>query len=176
MSYARVVDIVDEAEYENPQLVPQYRLIPVQMFESPLPNDELNHLSRVRRQSGVFGKVEPGNPGVTGTIGAQGNIFNQNGHSVNAHGQVSRTYHPAGPTSIGGGINYEGPRGSASANANHVHRFGTDVSVGGKANVWTSNNRRSTVDVGGNYNRHFGGPFGTGKPNYNVGATFIHRF
>lgn len=131
--------------------------------------------SRVRRQT-VFGGITPGNPGVTATVGAQGNIYNKNGHSVDAFGQVSKTYRPVGPTSVGGGIDYQGPRGGVLANANHVQHYGTDVGVNGNANIWRSQNGRSSLDANAGYNRHYGGPFGTGRPNYNVGATFNHRF
>lgn len=146
------------------------------IFEDLSGASEPHSKIRVRRQSGITGSITPGNPGITGTIGAQGNIFNKNGHSLDAHGQVSRTYHPAGPTSVGGGLNYQGPRGGVSADVNHVHRFGTGVNVGGNANVWKSNNGRSSFDVNGNYNRHFGGPGGTGRPNHYVGGQFTHRF
>lgn len=130
---------------------------------------------RVRRQT-VFGGVTPGNPGVTGTIGASGNVFNRNGHSLDASGQISRTFHPAGPTVVGGGLDYQGPRGGATVNANHAHRFGTDVGASANANLWRSHNGMSSLDGNANYNRHFGGPSGTGRPNYGVGATFRHRF
>lgn len=129
---------------------------------------------RVRRQ--VFGGITPGNPGVTGTIGARGNIFNQNGHSLDASGQISRTFRPVGPTVVGGGLDYQGPRGGASVNANHARGFGTDLGASANANLWRSQNGRSSVDANANYGRHFGGPFGTGRPNYGVGATFNHRF
>lgn len=137
----------------------------------PIP---LEHI-RVRRQT-VFGGITPGNPGKTAIIGASGNIFNKDGHSLDAHGQVSRTYRPTGPTSVGGGLDYQGPRGGASINANHVHRFGTDVNAQGNVNVWRSQNGMSSLDANANYNRHFGGPFGSGKPNYGAGAMFTHRF
>lgn len=130
---------------------------------------------RVRRQT-VFGGVTPGNPGATATVGASQNIFNSNGHSLDAHGQVSRTFHPTGQTSIGTGLDYQGPRGGASATVDHTRHFGTDVGVQGNANIWRSNNGRSTLDGTANYNRHFGGPFGTGRPNYGAGLQFTHRF
>lgn len=130
---------------------------------------------RVRRQT-IFGGVTPGNPGTAGTIGASGNLFNQNGHRVDGHAQISRNFHPTGPASVGGGLNYQGPRGGAAINANHAHHFGTDVGVTGNANVWRSNNGRSSLDANANYNRHFGGPFGTGKPNYGGGVMFTHKF
>lgn len=130
---------------------------------------------RVRRQT-VFGGITPGNPGVTGTIGAKGNIFNQNGHSLDGSGQISRTFRPVGPTVVGAGLDYQGPRGGASVNANHARGFGTDVGASANANLWRGNNGRSSLDANANYGRHFGGPFGTGRPNYGVGATFNHRF
>lgn len=130
---------------------------------------------RVRRQT-VFGGVTPGNAGTTATIGASGTLFNQNGHRVDGHGQVSRTFNPTGPTSVGGGLDYQGPRGGASISADHTRHFGTDVGVSGNANLWRSNNGRSNLDATANYNRHFGGPYGTGAPNYGAGLQFNHRF
>lgn len=127
-------------------------------------------------QANVFGGIQPGNPGVLGTIGAQGNVFNRNGHSIDAHGQVSKNFRPIGPTAIGGGINYQGPRAGVSGNVDHVHRFGTNVGVSGNANLWRSNNGRTSVDADAGYNRHFGGQFGTGRPNYNGNINFRHRF
>lgn len=131
--------------------------------------------NRVRRQT-LFGGVTPGNPGQTVTLGTQGNLFNQNGHSLDGRAQVSKTFNPTGVTSLGGGLDYQGPRGGASLNANHARHFGTDVGITGNANLWRSPDRRSSLDANANYNRHFGGPFGTGRPNYGVGATFRHNF
>lgn len=177
--FIQIIAIFCMASLSNARVIENYPIL--QEFNSEYfgANDQFiedQAPMRVRRESGVFGSVKPGNPGVTGTIGAQGNIFNKNGHSIDAHGQVSRTYHPAGPTSVGGGIDYQGPRGGLSAGANHLHRFGTAVNIGGNANVWKSRDGRSSVDVTGGYNRHYGGPGGTGRPNYNVGGQFTHRF
>ncbi|GAB0098569.1 Attacin_C domain-containing protein [Sergentomyia squamirostris] len=131
---------------------------------------------RVRRQT-VFGGITPGNPGgVAGTIGARGTLFNNNGHNVDGHASVSRNWHPNGPTSIGGGLDYTGPRGSASIAAQHQHRFGTALEATGRANLYKSPNGKTTLDAHGTYQRHFGGPFGTSKPNYNVGLGLTHRF
>lgn len=129
---------------------------------------------RVRRQ--IYGSLTPGNPGATATIGARGNVFNNNGHSVQANGEISKNFKPIGPTSVGGGVNYQGPRAGVSGNVNHVHHFGTDVGVSGNANIWRSPNGRTSLDANAGYNRHFGGPTGTGRPNYNGNLNFIHRF
>lgn len=175
LSCARFVDIEDDLPQE---FTPEYRilLIPQPITDPILTNEEIHQPIRVRRQAGLTGSITPGNPGVRATVGAQGNVFNQNGHSLDAHGQVSRNFRPVGPTSVGGGLSYQGPRASATADVNHIRRSGTDLSVGGKVNAFTSQNRRTTIDVGGNYNRHYGGQFGTGKPSYNVGAELKHRF
>lgn len=124
----------------------------------------------------VFSGIQPGNPGIAATIGAQGNVFNRNDHSIDAHGQLSKTFRPNGPTSIGGGIDYQGPRGGVSGTVDHVHRFGTNVGVSGNGNLWRSNDGRSTVDANAGYSRSFGGQFGTGRPNYNGNINFRHRF
>lgn len=148
----------------------------VQYIEPIYEQVPIGRAFRVRRQT-IFGDVRRGDAGGThATIGAQGNILNRNGHSVNAHGQVDKNFHPNSATGVGGGFNYQGPRAGLSGNVNHAHRFGTDVGVSGNANVWRSPNGRSSVDANAEYNRHFGGQFGTGRPNYNVGATFRHRF
>lgn len=130
---------------------------------------------RIRRQT-IYGGLTPANPGATATIGAQGNVFNNNGHSINAHGQVSKTFKPIGPTSLGGGFDYQGPRAGVSGNVNHIRHFGTDVGVSGNANVWKSRNGHTKIDATGGFNRHYGGPSGHGQPNFNVGANFQHRF
>ncbi|GAB0086631.1 Attacin_C domain-containing protein [Sergentomyia squamirostris] len=130
---------------------------------------------RVRRQ--VFGGVSPGpQGGIAGTFGGRGTLYENNGHKVDGHASVSRNWHPTGPTTIGGGLDYTGPRGSASISATHPHHFGTTVNAEGRANLYTSPNRMTSIDAHGGYQRHFGGPFGTSKPNYNVGLGLSHRF
>lgn len=130
-------------------------------------------VQRVRRQT-VFGGVTPGNPGTTGTIGARGNVFNNNGHSLDAHGQVSRTFKPTGPVNIGGGLDYQGPRGGVSANVDHTRHIGTNVGVNGNANIWRSRDGRSSLDGTASYNQQFG-PYG-GRPQYGAGLNFKHNF
>lgn len=130
---------------------------------------------RVRRQT-VYADLTPGNPGATATLGASRTLFEQNGHRVDGQAQVSRNYRPNGPTSVSGGLNYQGPRGDASITANHVNRGGTDVGVTGNANLWRSQDGRSSLDANANYNKHFGGQSGNGRSNYGVGAVLTHRF
>lgn len=130
---------------------------------------------REKRQ--VYGGVTNGQPGgIQGTLGAGGTLYNNNGHRVDGHGQVSKNWGPKGPTTLGGGLDYTGPRGGASINAQHQHRLGTSVGAEGRYNVYSSPNGRTTVDAHGGYGRHFGGPFGNSKPDYNVGVGLNHRF
>lgn len=141
----------------------QYEMLPLYMHQ------------RYRRQ--LTGGVQAGsNGGVHGSLGAAGNLYNNNGHRVDGHGDISKNWGPKGPTTIGGGLDYQGPRGGASVNANHAHRFGTDVGASGNANLWKSNNGNSRLDGTANYNQHFGGPTGRSRPNFGAGLNFNHRF
>lgn len=123
---------------------------------------------RVRRQ--IYGNLTPAYPGATATLGAKGNVLNNNGHSIVTNGQVSKTFQPTGPTGFGGGVNYQGPKAGVSGNVNHVPHFGTDVGVTGNANVWKSRNGNTRVGATGGFNQHYGGPNGQSRPNFNVGA------
>lgn len=53
---------------------------------------------------------------------------------------------------------------------------GTTVTADGKYNVYSSPNGRTTVDAHGQYQRNYGGPYGTSRPNYGAGVMFRHRF
>lgn len=55
-------------------------------------------------------------------------------------------------------------------------KFGTDLNVEGRGNIWRSNDGNTRFDAVGNYGRHYGGIGGTGKPNYYGGVEFSHRF
>ena len=132
-------------------------------------------LHRVRRQE-VFGGANHGPGGSTATLGVTAPLYNNNGHRVDGRGQVSKTWNPTGPTVVGGGLDYTGPRGGASLSADHNRHLGTNVGVDGRYNLYTSPNRRTTIDANGGYQRSFGGMYGTSRPNYNVGVGLNHRF
>lgn len=152
-----------EALEEFQLLVDDYEPIPIR----------IQH--RQRRQ--VYGGVSAGQPGgIQGTAGVGGTIYERNGHRVDGHGQVSKNWGPKGPTTVGGGLDYTGPRGGASIGAQHQHRMGTNVQAEGRYNVYSSPNGRTTVDAHGGYQRSYGGPYGTSRPNYNVGVGLTHRF
>lgn len=133
--------------------------------------------SYVRHKRQVYGSITPSDQGgARGTIGASGTLLNQNGHQLDGHGQISRNWKPNGPTEVGGGLNYQGPRGGASFDANHARHMGTDLNAQGNLNLWRSQNGRSNLDGTANYNQHFGGPGGRSRPNYGAGINFVHRF
>ncbi|XP_037040238.1 uncharacterized protein LOC119077155 [Bradysia coprophila] len=67
-------------------------------------------------------------------------------------------------------------RGSVSTTVERNRQAGTNVNVEAQARLWQSQNRQSTLDANANYQRNFGGQFGTGRPNYGAGLTFRHRF
>lgn len=67
-------------------------------------------------------------------------------------------------------------RGSVSATVERNRQAGTNLNLEAQARLWQSQNRRSTLDGTANYQRNYGGQFGTGRPNYGVGLNFIHRF
>lgn len=57
---------------------------------------------------------------------------------------------------------------------NQQRGMGTNLNVGGNANLYTSPNGNTRVDGNANYNRQFGGPFP--RKDYNVGVGVSHRF
>lgn len=89
---------------------------------------------------------------------------------------ASKPFRPSGPATVGGNVNYNHlPSGSGiGVNAAKTPRFGTDLGVQGNANLWRKGNSR--LDAVGSYQRHFGGQFGTGKPQAYAGLNFNHQF
>lgn len=176
LGHARTVDDGPNSMEEN-DLPFQMHLLPYRPMEEVI-DDQDDHESmppsRVRRQ--IFGGFTPGNPGVTGTLGARGNLLNNNGHMLQASGQVSKTFTPMGPTNVGGGLNYQGPHAGAGVHADHTHRQGTNLGARANYNLWRSPNGMTTVGAEGRYDRHFGGPTGNSRPSYGAVATFNHRF
>lgn len=81
---------------------------------------------------------------------------------------------------VGGGIGFKSPEASISANVDHSRGFGRDlgydVGVSAIKNLFTSKNGQTTVDAVGNYNRHHGGPSGTGDPNVYGGIVVKSTF
>ncbi|KAK9870777.1 hypothetical protein WA026_009738 [Henosepilachna vigintioctopunctata] len=132
-------------------------------------------LSRQRRQTSVgIGRGMGG--GTQVTLGHQGTIFQNDKHLVTGGGFASKQFRPVGPTTVGGNLGYQHiPSGSGiNIGAQNTRHFGTDLQATGNVNLWRQGNSR--LDASGSYGRHYGGPWGTGRPNWGVGLNFNHRF
>ncbi|XP_044748053.1 uncharacterized protein LOC123309153 isoform X5 [Coccinella septempunctata] len=129
-------------------------------------------LSRQRRQTTVDIQKNP--VGTQIDLGHKGTIFENDKHLVTGEGFVSKQFRPTGPTTLGAGLGYEHkPSGSEiNLGASNTRGFGTDLSATGTANLWRKGNTR--LDAYANYDRHFGGPRGTGRPDYGAGLQFTH--
>ncbi|XP_057667433.1 uncharacterized protein LOC130900678 [Diorhabda carinulata] len=99
-------------------------------------------------------------------------------HRVDTAVGASKSWgsHGIKPDSFGGSVSYSHtPSGSSAfAGANRAPGYGTDVSAGGRYNFAGGKNWNAGVSAG--YNRHFGGPGGTGKPQASVGLGVNGRF
>lgn len=103
-----------------------------------------------------------------------------NGHSsIAATGQFDYVRNNA-ISSVGGGLGYKSPEASISANVNQARGFdrdlGYNVGVSASKNLFTSKDGQTTVDAVGTYNRHHGGPSGTGDPNVYGGIEVNSKF
>nr|AYV99148.1 attacin C3 [Octodonta nipae] len=106
------------------------------------------------------------------------NIFDNNKHRLDGTASAAKNFNSHGlkPDQIGGRLDYNHKPSGAGAfvGADRTRGFGTDLNVGAKYNIHQSKN--VGVDVTGQYGRHFGGPGGTGKPNYGVFLNAVARF
>lgn len=145
----------------------QYVLVKLEDSE-PIP------LQRQRRQTKV--DVSKNGQGIRGTVSHTGTIVNNDRHRLDGTAFASKNFKPNGPITAGGNLDYlHKPSGSTvGIGAAHTPHWGTDVNANAKVNVWQKGNSR--LDAVGQYGRHFGGPFGTGRPNAYGGIQFSHRF
>lgn len=58
----------------------------------------------------------------------------------------------------------------------HTRHQGRNLNAEAQARLWQSQDRRTDITGQANYGRHYGGPSGTGRPNYGAGVVFRHRF
>lgn len=97
--------------------------------------------------------------------------------SVGVNAQYSRNDEVHG---VGAGIGYKSPGGGLSANVNQYSGYGQDlgynVGISANKNLLTSDDGRIKVDAVGSYNRHHGGPSGTGDPNFSGGVEMIYKW
>lgn len=53
---------------------------------------------------------------------------------------------------------------------------GTNVNAQVGGTVWSSGDGRTKVEANGNYNRQFGGPHGSSRPNYGGNVQITHKW
>nr|QYL02208.1 attacin 2 [Lasioderma serricorne] len=133
--------------------------------------------SRVRRDL----DISKSGSGTRVTAGHGGTIFKNDRHQLDGSAYASQNFKhfkPAGPLTTGGELQYQHlPSGSsASLGATNTRGYGTDLSAQGNLNLYRSQDGRTTLDAYGNYDRHYRGPWGTGRPNYGGGLNLNHRF
>ena len=128
-------------------------------------------ISRVRRQVTSLGV-----DGTRATLSHTGTLVNNNNHHLSGTGFASKQFKPNGPLTTGGNLDYtHKPSGSTlGVGAANTRGYGTDFSASGRYNFYNKGNTNAFAE--GNYNRHYRGPGGTGRPNYYVGLGVEHRF
>lgn len=110
-------------------------------------------------------------------MGHSGTVANQGGHRLDGGAYAGKNFgsHGLKPDQVGGRLDYSHrPGTSAFASADHTRRHGTDVNAGVRHNVYQ--NKNFGVDATGQYGRHYGGQFGSGRPNAGVGIEGHGRF
>ncbi|XP_060531972.1 uncharacterized protein LOC132705412 [Cylas formicarius] len=157
VSLCHAQDLNDDAESVK---VPQWYLVP---------------LHRNRRQT----NWSLSGPKLTGSVSHQGTIFNSPNHRLDGSAYASKNFAQSRglqPDMMGGRLDYSHkPTGSGvSVGADHMRGGGTDLSATGRYNIY--NTKNWNVGVSGEYSRHFGGPGGTGRPNYGAFLSATGRF
>lgn len=78
---------------------------------------------------------------------------------------------------VGANTNWSSAQGhSASLGVNHIPKFDmTTVNAAANANLWSSANKATSLDLNANASRHVSGPF-RGKSDFGAGFGLTHRF
>nr|CAD7574922.1 unnamed protein product [Timema californicum] len=81
------------------------------------------------------------------------------------------------PLAVSGGAQYTAPngRGQAVVGVSRPGGQGTQVGVEGRATLWSSPSGAATVTGNAGWGRTYGGPYGTGRAQTNVGLNFQYR-
>ncbi|XP_017783158.1 PREDICTED: uncharacterized protein LOC108567297 [Nicrophorus vespilloides] len=130
-------------------------------------NEEHN---RVRRQT----KANVDNNGVS--LSHTGKLFENQNHRLDGTAFGQKDFKNHGPLTAGGNLDYNHkPTGSnLNLGASNTRGFGTDVSAKGQYNFL--NSKRTQAGVGAYYNRHFGGPGGSRRPDYGAFVSARYNF
>ncbi|XP_013116855.2 attacin-A-like [Stomoxys calcitrans] len=110
---------------------------------------------------------------------ARANIFQNDKHNLDANAFHSRTKLDNGFkfNTVGGGLDYNHANGhGASLTASRIPQLNMNtVDLTGKANLWKSQDRATTLDLTGGVSKNFGGPL-DGQTNKHVGVGLSHNF
>uniref|UniRef100_A0A1A9VUE7 Attacin C-terminal domain-containing protein n=1 Tax=Glossina austeni TaxID=7395 RepID=A0A1A9VUE7_GLOAU len=113
------------------------------------------------------------------TSSAHANLFNDKTHKLDANAFHTRTHLDNGFKfdRVGGGLGYDHASGhGASLTASRIPQLDMNtLGLTGKANLWSSPNRATTLDLTGGVSKHFGGPF-DGQTNKQIGLGLNSRF
>ncbi|CAG9825326.1 unnamed protein product [Phaedon cochleariae] len=141
--------------------------VPIEVFEDEDGQEYyLVPVSREKRQT-KWGISNSG-AGISHT----GTLFQNDHHQLDGTASAAKNFpsHGLRPDQIGGRLDYtHTPSGSgAFVQADRTRNWGTDVAAGGKYNIYTSPKKDFGVDATAQYQRHFGGPGGAGRPDAGV--------
>nr|CAD7423904.1 unnamed protein product [Timema monikensis] len=142
----------------------------------------LTQHARVRRQSVKVDATHSQGGGTLVSAQGAGTVWRSGDRQaqVDLNGHASRLYGGPGgnsPPTFGGGASYNhNNRGGVGVDVSRTPGFGTQVSAQGEANLWRSRNGMTSLGATGSYSRNYGGPSGTGRPNYGGFLNFNHRF
>uniref|UniRef100_A0A1A9W308 Attacin C-terminal domain-containing protein n=1 Tax=Glossina brevipalpis TaxID=37001 RepID=A0A1A9W308_9MUSC len=113
------------------------------------------------------------------TSSAHANLLKNDTHQLKANAFHSRTHLDNGFKfdCVGGGLGYNHVNGHGAAlTGSRIPQLDMNsLNITGKANLWTSPNRSTTLDLTGGATKHFGGPF-DGQTNKNFGLGLNTKF
>lgn len=119
-------------------------------------------------------------PGGTDTLtkSLNANLFNNGVHSVDANVFKSQNTLPNGFQfeRNGHGLEYSHINGhGASLSQSSIPNFGKQLELGGKANLWSSQDRNTRLDLTGTASKWTSGPF-SGQKDFGANLGLTHMF
>ncbi|XP_018563822.1 uncharacterized protein LOC108905445 [Anoplophora glabripennis] len=128
----------------------------------------------VNREKRQATKLDISNTGMT--LGHKSNILDSNSYKLDGSAYATKNFGTGGIGQFGGRLDYAHKPSASNVflGADHTRHFGTDLKAGAQYNFIHKKN----FDMGivGQYERHFGGPFGTGRPQGYMGLIGTARF
>ena len=112
------------------------------------------------------------------TQSARANLFNDGTNKIDANAFASQNKLPNGFEfqRNGGGLSWANANGhGANAGISNIPGFGRQLDLGGKANLWSSPDRNTMLDLNAGASRWLSGPLG-GQTNYGGGLGLTHMF